>query len=170
MDGLIDRAKRGERAALEALVVEHYPRVYKFCARRLHADLASDAAQETFVTMLATIKRYRGDSRFEVWLLGIARNCCRNLARKRRADPLSIDAAWPEALAKSDGALDRVVLRAALSRLDPTLREVVLLHEVEGLTYAEIATVAEIPEGTVKSRLHRAFILLQADLAPKEKP
>ncbi|MBS1714720.1 MAG: RNA polymerase sigma factor [Armatimonadetes bacterium] len=157
MDGRIEQARHGDRDALGSLVREHYSRVFRFCARRLGDDLGQDAAQETFVTMQRSLKRYQGKSTFETWLLGIAHNHCRTMARKRRLDPLPL-AAWLEAPDTSaQTPIDREALRQALQRLSEEHREVVLLHEVEGLRYAEIAEIVGVPEGTVKSRLHHAF-------------
>ena len=158
MDVTIDRARRGDRAALGELVAEHYARVFRFCARRVGDDLGQDAAQETFITMQRTIGGFEGRSAFETWLLGIAHNHCRNLARKKMRDPLALDEAF-ESPSRDHG--DHVAanesLRCAMAKLSPEHREVILLHEVEGLTYAEVAEIAGIPEGTVKSRLYHAF-------------
>lgn len=170
MDGRIEEARRGNRDALGNLVREHYARVYRFCARRLGDDLAEDAAQETFVTMQKSLKRFGGRSSFDTWLLGIAHNHCRNLARKRKLDPLSLDTwiesnpAGVEPRSESSGHLDREALRCALMRLSDEHREVVLLHEVDGLRYAEIAEVLGVPEGTVKSRLHHACLNMRRTL------
>ena len=158
MDGRIEEARRGNRDALGSLVQEHYARVYRFCARRIGDDLAEDAAQETFVTMQRSIKRYQERSSFETWLLGIAHNHCRNLSRKKRLQPLSL-AAWEGECPQEPTRqfIDREALKCALLKLSEEHREVVLLHEVEGLRYAEIGEILGVPEGTVKSRLHHAF-------------
>ena len=158
MDERIDRARRGDRAALGELVTEHYPRVYRFCARRLGDDLAQDAAQETFLTVQRTIKRFEARSSFETWLLGIAHNHCRNLSRKKMRDPMSLNDAFEKPTPDhAEQVVANEQLRCALEKLSPEHREVVLLHEVEGLTYAEVAQIAGVPEGTVKSRLYHAF-------------
>ncbi len=158
MDARIDRAKRGDRSALHSLVTEHYARVFRFCARRLGDDLGQDAAQETFITMQKQVKRYEQKSSFETWLLGIAHNHCRNLARRRRRDPVSLEHALEVGGADhGSSVVDKDVLQCALSRLSEEHREVVLMHEIEGLTYLEISQVVGVPEGTVKSRLYHAF-------------
>jgi RNA polymerase sigma-70 factor (ECF subfamily) len=158
MDERIDRARRGDRAALGELVTEHYPRVYRFCARRLGDDLAQDAAQETFLTVQRTIKRFEARSTFETWLLGIAHNHCRNLSRKKMRAPMSLNDAFEKPTPDhAEQVVANEQLRCALEKLSPEHREVVLLHEVEGLTYAEVAEIAGVPEGTVKSRLYHAF-------------
>ena len=162
MDGRIEKAKQGNREALGFLVRMHYDRVYRFCARRIGDDLAPDAAQETFVTMQKSIRGFEAKSRFETWLLGIANNQCRYLIRKKRLEPQTLqnwlDVAGPQ---MSDQLLDREALRCALSKLTDDHREVVFLHEIEGLRYAAIAEILGIPEGTVKSRLFHAFRVMR---------
>ncbi len=167
MEANVEQAKRGDRDALAALVTEHYASVFRFCAHRLGEELAKDAAQETFVTMQRAIRRYQGRSSFSTWLLGIAHNQCRNLARKRRLDPTSIDVWFSSNEPSADPTepvIGRECLRQALARLSPEHREAVLLHEIEGMRYAEIAELLGVPEGTVKSRLHNAFLLMRQTL------
>lgn len=158
MDGRIEQAKQGNREALGQLVQLHYSRVYRFCARRIGDDLAPDAAQETFVTMQKSLRGFEAKSRFDTWLLGIAHNQCRTLIRKKKLEPLSLQH-WMELQAPQvgDQLLNREALRCALEKLSDEHREVIFLHEIEGLRYAEIAEILDIPEGTVKSRLYHAF-------------
>jgi RNA polymerase sigma-70 factor, ECF subfamily len=163
MDGRIEAAQRGDREALASLVREHYALVFRFCARRLGDEAGADAAQETFVTMQRRLRHFGGRSSFETWLLGIAHNECRAKARSSRLDPLPLEA-WVEVAAPTDRADDREALRQALAALSVDHREVVVLHELDGLRYAEIAEILGIPEGTVKSRLHHAFLNLRAAL------
>lgn len=167
MDPLIERAQQGDPAALASLVREHYPSVFRFCARRLGPDLGQDAAQETFVTMHKSLKKFQGTSSLSTWLLGIAHNHVRSLSRKRSLQPAPIDA-WldvPASGPDETGLIQREQLRQALSALSEDHRQVVLMHEIEGLKYAEIAEVLAIPEGTVKSRLFHAFRSLRTSLA-----
>jgi RNA polymerase sigma-70 factor (ECF subfamily) len=182
----LDRARNGDREEMARLVDQHYDAVYRFCARRLGPDHAQDAAQETFLTVQKRIGSFRGDSGLGTWLFGIAHNHCRNIARRRRIEPMGdwwdssqvagsgsrdANAPGPEAQTcdPADVLIDRQVLRDALAALSPDHREVVLLHEVEGLSYREAAEVIGVPEGTVKSRLHHAFLnLRRAVLGPDE--
>lgn len=165
MDEKINRAKSGEKSALNSLVIEHYPRVFRFCARRLGDDLGQDAAQETFITMHKQIKGFQAKSSFETWLLGIAHNQCRNMARSRKRDPISLDHALEVGGADPAGQLtENHSLKFALGTLSEEHREVVLLHEIEGLSYLEISEIVGIPEGTVKSRLYHAFKNLRLQL------
>ena len=115
---------------------EHYDMVYRFCARQIGVDRAADAAQETFVTAQRVFGKYRGDSSVRTWLIGIAFNECRRLIRSRRVEPVSLELILePTTADPSTAWINRDVLRAALAGLSPEHREVVLLHEVEGLTY-----------------------------------
>ncbi len=154
------------------LIAEHYPAIFRFCARRIGSDLAADASQETFVTAWKQIRAYEGRSNLSTWLFGIANNTCRNMARKRKMenefaadwlDDKPADSPEPEIVA-------RETLRSALSKLSSEHREVILLHEIEGFGYEEIAQLLSIPLGTVKSRIHTAFQLLRKSLNPETQP
>lgn len=168
MDETIRKAAKGDREALGELVREHYARVFRFCSYRLGDELGQDAAQETFVSMQRTLKRFQGRSSFSTWLLGIAHNQCRTLARKRRLDPCPLEAWHDPTVEAGEGVVDREALKQALAQLTQEHREVVLMHEVDGLRYAEIAELLGVPEGTVKSRLHHAFLNLRRTMAPLE--
>ncbi len=168
MDPNIERASRGDRDAMAAIVAEHYPAVYHFCARRIGGELAQDAAQEAFLQAQKAIRRFDARSSFSTWLFGIAHNVCRNLARKQRVD-MTYEAAFldaqPGASSPEGSLIDREALRKALSKLSPEHREAVVLHELEEMTYDEAAQVIGVPVGTVKSRLFHAFSHLRRLLA-----
>lgn len=151
------------------IVAEQYAPVYRFCARRIGGELAKDAAQETFLTAQKTLKRFNGQSTLLTFLLGIANNQCRNMARKNRME-MSFSEVWEGSSESSErSVIDRESLRQALKALTSDHREVIVMHELEGLTYEEIATILAIPAGTVKSRLHNAFIQLRLKLLPAEE-
>ncbi len=144
---------------------DHYDTVFRFCARRIGIDAASDAAQETFLTAQKVLSKFAGRSDLKTWLLGIAHNECRRLARKRRLTPEPLPLCELEGAASEENAVvDREILRAAFAKLSPEHRHVVLLREVEGLSYEEAGKILGIPEGTVKSRLHHAFLQLRKSL------
>lgn len=168
MEEAIRQAAAGSREAMGRIVGEHYADVFRFCARRVGSDLAEDAAQETFVTAQKAIKRFDQRSSLRTWLFGIAHNQCRNLSRKRRFE-ITLDEAITEGNPES-GAIQREALRAAMAKLSVEHRETVVLHEIEGLTYDEIATVLGVPSGTVKSRLHHAFLNLRQSLVSEDRP
>lgn len=172
MDQLAKRAASGDSEAMAEIVREHYALVYRFCARRISAETAQDAAQETFLTAHKAIRRFDGRSSLSTWLLGIAHNHCRNLSRKRGLEMtwLSEDEMNAKGSEETEKTLiDREALRIAIKALSPEHREVVLLHEVEGLTYEEAASVTGVPVGTIKSRLHYAFQQLRTALSGCEE-
>jgi RNA polymerase sigma-70 factor (ECF subfamily) len=117
------------------------------------AALAEDVLQETWVRAVAGLPRFRRDSTLRTWLTGIALRCCHEA---RRAEPASVadEAAPAPAQAPADDS--RLDLEQAVGELAPGRREVLLLHDVEGFTHAEIAALLEIDEGTSKSQLSRA--------------
>jgi RNA polymerase sigma-70 factor (ECF subfamily) len=172
MDLDLESARSGDREAMARIVDRHYDAVYRFCARRVGPELAQDAAQETFLSAQKRLKSFGGNAALSTWLFGIAHNHCRNLAR-RRNKVIAADVPFRERDAdRSPGAddperaiVDREALRAALADLSQDHRDVVILHEVEGMTYQEAAQVLGVPEGTVKSRLHHAFLHLRRALS-----
>jgi RNA polymerase sigma-70 factor (ECF subfamily) len=125
-------------------------------------------AQETFLTVQRVIEKFRGDSSLKTWLFGVAQNECRRAVRKHGLECSALDFALDIASGGEgeDAIINREALRKALEQLSDEHRDVVLLHEMEGLTYEETAEVLGIPVGTVKSRLHHAFLGLRRTLAP----
>lgn len=151
---------------MDRVVRDHYDAVYRFCARRIGIGKAADTAQETFLTAQRAIRRFRGESSLRTWLLGIALNECRRAVRRGGAEPLPLDVELACPLAEDEtNFVDRQALTAALQRLSEEHRDVVILHELQGLTYEETASVLNIPVGTVKSRLHHAFLNLRREMA-----
>lgn len=151
---------------MREIVSEHYATVYRFCARRLGADLAEDAAQETFVIAWKSMDRFRNESSLKTWLLGISNNVCKATARKRKMEA-TLDKVWLESLTTESHEAEVVnlqTLKKGLAALSEDHRNAVVLHEFDGLTYEEIATVLQVPVGTVKSRLYYAFSYLRTEL------
>ncbi len=172
----LEAFRAGDEGAFDLLVLRHQDRIVRL-ARRLVGDPESalDAAQETFVKAWRALPRFQGASRFSTWLTRIAINQCRNELRRRRTvkhtRPLSLDVevvgsdvlrrdtlatADPGAYEVARGREVDEACRAALSRLDPDAREILVLREVEGLSYEDMAALLDIALGTVRSRLHRA--------------
>ena len=166
----------------EQLMLPHLDAAYNL-ARWLLRDPhdAEDAVQDACLRAHRAFERFRGtDGR--AWLLTIVRNVCYSKMRENRREPEAVafedeihgsaqDLADANALAWQEVKSER--LRHALERLPPEYREVIVLHEIEGLTYREISRVADIPIGTVMSRLARARGKLQAELvtpAGKDSP
>lgn len=157
MNSLTDKAQSGDPEALRKLVCEHYSQVFRFCARRVGSQAAADVTQEVFLTMQQSIKRYENRSSFSTWLYGIAQNHCRNHSRKQKNSWLQLENWFAPSQPFEHKSIASVVLQEALGKLSDDHREVVVLHELDGMTYPEIANLLGIPEGTVKSRLHHAF-------------
>jgi len=167
---LVDRWQRGDRHAFESLVTRHQRRVFRLLLRMLgsHAD-AEDVTQETFLNLHRHGHRFRSESRFSTFVYRVAANAALN---RRRA--LARSQAREDALAREEGALYdgagrepspetavggaevRARVQDALLELSTTLRLPLVLYDIEGLSYGEIASILEIAEGTVKSRIHRA--------------
>lgn len=150
---------------------QHYDAVFRFCARRVGIERAGDVSQETFLTAQKVFHKFRGESNLRTWLLGIANNECRRVSRKQRLEPvlLQIDPEGPAEDGAESSIIDRQALQQALAKLSPEHREIVFLHEIEGLTYEEAAMILSVPVGTVKSRLHHAFLQLRRTLFAAEE-
>ena len=165
MQAVTDMGTQRDLNDIGTIAREHYDTVYRFCARRVGVDAAADTAQETFLTAQKAIAKFRGASSLSTWLLGIANNECRRMARKRRCEPRALELTEVgSAEHHEETIINRQALQQALAKLSGEHREVVLLHEVEGLSYEEAALVLGVPIGTVKSRLHHAFANLRKSL------
>jgi len=153
-------AAGGDRAALERLLAVIRPDVLRMCARFLpdRAD-AEEACQDTLLAVVQGIGRFEGRSAFRTWLYRIAANRARSTYQVLRARFLAEAAGDlpPETPARQRTSVvagTRIDLLEALARLGPTLAEPVVLRDLLGLPYAEIADGLGLPEGTVKSRIH----------------
>ena len=164
---------RGKLASFEVTILPHLGAAYNFVRWLLRDDSdAEDVVQETYLRAFRFFSGYHGgDSR--AWLLTIARNTCYTWLQQNRSRQLmnpiddtpdaATDDADPETLLLQ--RIDAELLRQALAELPIEFREVMVLREMEGLSYKEIAALAEVPIGTVMSRLARARKRLQQTLA-----
>jgi len=176
---LIENLLEGNVEALGVLFERYRHMVYNVAYRitRSHHD-ASDVTQETFIKVFKSISRFRGESNVETWIYRIAVNSALNHLRKmgrRKEEPLDDvpEVEIPPTERSSDDPeryLERREIRRAISqamrKLSPEHRAVVVLHDVEGLTHAEISKILGCSEGTVKSRLHYARRKLRRILKP----
>lgn len=166
---LIERAKRGEAQACRALYNRYAPRVYAV-VRRLAADdgLADDWAQDAWVRVFRALPGFRGESAFSTWLHRVAVNSALQGQRQRKRH-VSREAPLTESLAAAPH-LDRPVLRMQLERALQTLpdgmRQVLVLHDVEGYTHEEIGDMLGVAEGTSKSQLFKARAKMRELLRP----
>lgn len=151
----IRAAAAGDVDAFEGLVRDYQVVVWRYLRHFLgDADLAADVTQDTFVRVYRRIDTFRHQAKFSTWLLQIARNAGVDAVRRRDRQRRLHDDVEPGP-APSDPAT-RIELAAAIDALDERWREPLLLVEVTGLTYREAAAVLDLPEGTVKSRVHTA--------------
>ena len=182
---LLRRLRRREPEAFREMVTRHQTPFYSLCLRMLgNPTEAEDVAQDVFVRCFVSIERFRGDSSLSTWLYRIAVNLCKNrlkhLSRRRwglfdRFEELAerllgerpgIGSSMGEALPPPDAALTgsqtEHLVQRALSTLEVEHRELLILRDIEGLSYADVQAVTGLAEGTVKSRLHRARLALKA--------
>ena len=171
--GFLDRLRRGDPAAFETLVVVHQHRVFAVALRMLgnRAD-AEDAAQEVFLRVHRALPGFRGDAKLSTWLYAIAARLCLSRlgeAHRRlvRADETAL-ARVPDPEADPARHLEEdereAALRRAITELSDDRRMVVVLRDLEGLPYEEIAQILGLELGTVRSRLHRARLDLKGKL------
>lgn len=176
----VERARRGDPEAFRVLVERYQGRAYRLALRVLRdEERARDAVQDAFLKAYVNLDRFEGRSSFYTWLYRLVMNLCLDARRRDRSSRM-VEAPEPADLDRlgspdsrpadeltfreheqgPEDELDRGQLRAALARaieeLPDAARETLILREVEGLSYAEIAEALSIPKGTVMSRLHYA--------------
>jgi RNA polymerase sigma-70 factor (ECF subfamily) len=155
---LARRAAAGERAALESLLARHLDRIHAVCRRVLvHPEDALDATQEALIAITRGISRFDGRSRFTTWMYRVATNAALDEARRRRRRPIASEhiadvSSGADPTAAVDARLD---VDAAMATMPPDYRAAVALRDLVGLDYAEIASVLDVPIGTVRSRIAR---------------
>jgi len=154
-------AGRGDRRCLEAWVRATQADVWRFLAHLTDTAAADDLTQETYLRAFGSLRRFAGRSSSRTWLLSIARRVVVDQLRSAGARPKIADADWETAVERARtpaaaGFEDLVELRLLLDGLDTERREVLILTQVLGLSYAEAADVCGCPVGTVRSRVARA--------------
>ncbi|HEV3474978.1 MAG TPA: RNA polymerase sigma factor [Actinomycetota bacterium] len=159
---LVERFRRGDRAAFSTLVERHQTRVYNLAYRMLgRPEDAADATQEAFLACHEKLSGFRGDAAFTTWLHRVALNVCYDALRKRsRERPDEEEIEPPPVADASEATATGVDVHRALQRVPEEFRAVVLLHDAYGLPYEEIAEIIGVPVGTVKSRLHRGRVAM----------
>lgn len=179
---LVARVQRGDKRAFDLLVLKYQQRIMALISRfvRNRSEIA-DVAQEAFIKAYRALPNFRGDSQFYTWLYRIAINSAKNYlaAQSRRPQTANVDGLEPEQLADLAGQTDnaspeRLLLTAelkgviddAIGLLPEELRTALLLREIDGLSYEEIAEVMDCPIGTVRSRIFRARDAVDRRIAP----
>ena len=169
---LIQRVKQGERSAFDLLVAKYQHKILNLVMRYVKdPSEAMDVAQEAFIKAYRAVPSFRGDSAFYTWLYRIAINTAKNHLVAARRRPLSLEAELPEpdsfesfATLRDIDTPERLALTdeigeaiaSAVEALPDELRTAILLREIEGMSYEEIAQAMDCPVGTVRSRIFRA--------------
>lgn len=169
---LVSHAKAGEKAAYAELVRRWQTRVYSQCLRQLgEKSIAEEITQDIFLSIFRALPRFREEAKFSTWLFRIVINHCKNRRmyqqrRHRRGhEPIEgNNEEMPRELPTSDLNPEqelqkkrlRALLQTALGKLEEKQKQILILRDVQGLSYDEISDILDIPNGTVKSRIHRA--------------
>jgi RNA polymerase sigma-70 factor (ECF subfamily) len=167
---LLDGCRRGDARAQRALFDRHRDRVYSIALHYLRGDeaAAKDVSQEVFVKLFRAVSTFRAEAKLSTWLYRVVANACTDELRRRRRLILVGDV--PEAIhpriEQPDVAAPDIRVSAALHKLSPRLRLVVLLRYFDDLSYDEIAESVGVSAGTVASRLNRAHAILARELDP----
>lgn len=169
---LVASFQRGDEEAFDLLVERHRRRIFSLVCRLANPAEADDLAQEVFIAAYRTLPGFRGDARFSTWLYRIAVHVCSHHLRRRKMELSDLDEQFPDEEREHDpertaitSELQRQV-RDAIAALPYKLRLVVVLRDLHGLSYEEIAQVVGCPIGTVRSRLHYATDRLESALRP----
>jgi RNA polymerase sigma-70 factor (ECF subfamily) len=179
---LVQRVQRGDKAAFDVLVLRYQHKVLKLIMRYIRdAAEAEDVAQEAFMKAYRALPAFRGDSAFYTWLYRIAINTAKNslVSSKRRPLTYDLDLQDPEQYDLQARLLEsetpeglllteeiRRTVDAAMEALPEDLRTAIMLRELDGLSYEEIASTMDCPVGTVRSRIFRAREAIDKRLRP----
>ena len=179
---LVERVQKGDKAAFDLLIQKYQHRIVSLISRYVADPTeALDVAQEAFIKAYRAIGKFRGDSAFYTWMYRIAINTAKNwlVARNRRPPASDIDAVDAEqydmdSRLKERSTPENELMREEIERtvydtiatLPDDLRTAIILREIEGMSYEEIATTMECPIGTVRSRIFRAREAIDEKLKP----
>ena len=182
---LVERTVAGDQRAFELLVIKYQRRIERLIGRMVRdVDLVEDIAQETFIRAYRALHQFRGDAQFYTWLYRIAVNTAKKFLMEMKRDPVlsenqlkrddDDETNLPGAELSSDETPESVLaakeiataVNAAMDGLPEDLRQAVVLREIDGLTYEEIAEVMNCPIGTVRSRIFRARESISAKVRP----
>jgi RNA polymerase sigma-70 factor, ECF subfamily len=174
-EDLLNRFLGGDQRAFEVLIRRHEDRIFALALKMMgdRAD-ALEAAQETFITAFRQASSFRGEAAFGTWLYRVGINACKDLLRKRarmpvpEAEPLENQRGGSEHDVGETVAV-RMDVSRALASIPEEYREAVALHDLGGFRYEEIARIAGVPVGTIKSRISRGRRLLALRLEHRRR-
>jgi RNA polymerase sigma-70 factor (ECF subfamily) len=165
---ILSRCKNGDQEAWNMLINAYSKAVYNIALNFFaDKDIASDVTQEVFIKIYHNLDKFREEKNFSSWLFTISRNYCIDSWRKNKKyllknqelnENISIDTQTPEGNLIKES--EKETLRKMISQLEPDLRIILILRDIQDLSYQEIALKFSIPEGTVKSRINRARLRL----------
>ncbi len=180
---LVSRCNHGDKEAFSELVLKYQKKVFNVAYRFVgDQEEANDLAQEIFAAAYQNLKKFRGDSKFSTWLFQIATNRGKNRFKylKRRGffvnkssqnqddEGEGYQRVIPDTTTNPENILSsrqvQKVVQDAIEELEPDHKEIVILRDIEGFSYEEIARMLDLPEGTTKSRLHRARMVIKEKL------
>lgn len=183
---LVERAVAGDQVAFELLVIKYQRRIQRLIGRMVRdVDLVEDIAQETFIRAYRALHQFRGDAQFYTWLYRIAVNTAKKFLLELKRDSAISESSsklnedgdetsWSRSESMSDETPETVlaakeiaiVVNDVLNTLPEDLRQALVLREIDGLTYEDIAVVMNCPIGTVRSRIFRAREAISVKVKP----
>jgi len=183
---LVERFKSGDRRAFDEIVRRYQHRVFTLAMRWMGDEqIASEVAQDVFIALFRSLANFRGDAQLSTWIYRVVVNHCKNRRQYRRRrkmsrhEPLEGDRPDDEAPRRQiagegpmpDASVHQSdaerLIQEALEQMDEDQRAIIVLRDIEDLSYEEISELLELPRGTVKSRLHRARAQLARILGRK---
>jgi len=174
---LAKQAARGDDAAFEALMVRHQQRIYNISLRMMgNRQDALEASQEAMIKIWRNLGSFKGNSAVSTWIYRVTVNACKDILRKRKIPQVSVETLHEQGfdIADGDAQYDSTLaaedsIARALMQLPTDRREVLVLRDIHGFSYQEIAQMLSCPLGTVRSRLSRARKELKAILSSSEQ-
>ena len=179
---LVERVQKGDNGAFDLLVLKYQHKIVNLVMRYVRdPELAQDITQEAFIKAYRALPRFRGDSAFYTWMYRIAVNTAKNHLAAQRRRPMDIEldlqdpeqyelhaklkeTDTPEGITLSNELLE--IVENAIAALPEDLQTAIILRELEGMSYEEIAQTMECPVGTVRSRIFRAREAIDKKLRP----
>ncbi|MBN6185484.1 sigma-70 family RNA polymerase sigma factor [Aneurinibacillus sp. BA2021] len=171
---LIQKARQGDKDAFIQLVTRYKGVVFRQAYAMLNDHMeAEDVSQEAFLKVYASLRTLETDYAFASWLTRIVSRLCYDRLQKKKRNHVVFTDEWEEHLPSSNEVMERTQMQLsieeALQKLSAEHRTVIVLRDVQGFSYDEIADVLQVPVGTIKSRIHTARLALRNELRKEER-